>query len=66
MKICKLVAFAGGMVIGGAIALLFAPKKGSEMRRDIAEHLYGAKRRIDELTECAMHGCDGENVKLKE
>lgn len=66
MKICKLVAFAGGMVVGGVMALLLAPKKGSEMRRDIAEHIYGAKRRLDELTECAMHGCESEGIKLKE
>jgi gas vesicle protein len=35
MKMCHLIAFAGGMLVGGTVALLFAPKKGEELRMDI-------------------------------
>ena len=43
MKVCSMIAFAGGLVIGGmvggAVALMFAPKKGEDLRRDIKEKL---------------------------
>jgi len=29
--------FGGGMILGGGLALLFAPKAGREIRHDIAE-----------------------------
>lgn len=32
-----LIALGAGMVIGGVLGVLFAPKKGAELRKDIAE-----------------------------
>ena len=53
MKICHLIAFAGGVLAGGALALMFAPKKGEDFRKDIKEKMGGLKKRFDE----AMMGC---------
>jgi hypothetical protein len=39
-------AFALGTVVGGALALLFAPKPGHELRHDLGERLDGATQRI--------------------
>lgn len=39
-------AFALGTVVGGALALLFAPKPGNELRHDLGERLDGAKERL--------------------
>lgn len=33
--------FGTGMLFGAGLALLFAPKSGSEMRRDLTEGMYG-------------------------
>src|SRR4030095_14231378 len=38
-------AFALGTVVGGALALLFAPKPGHELRHDLGERLEGEKQR---------------------
>ena len=39
-------AFALGTVVGGALALLFAPKPGHELRHDLGERLDGATQKI--------------------
>jgi gas vesicle protein len=39
MKQSHIYAFLGGALIGGIIALLFAPDKGSETRKKISEKL---------------------------
>ena len=44
MKICHLIAFAGGVLAGGALALMFAPKKGEDFRKDIKEKMGDIKR----------------------
>lgn len=49
---CCMVAFAGGMLVGGIAALLFAPKKGSEVRKDIKEHLDDAKEHLKRELSC--------------
>jgi YtxH-like protein len=41
-------AFALGTVVGGALALLFAPKPGHELRHDLGERLDDATQRIKE------------------
>ena len=41
-------AFALGTLVGGALALLFAPKPGHELRQDLGERLDGATQRIKE------------------
>ena len=46
----KLMYFMIGGGIGAAIALLFAPKRGSELRSDIADM---ASKRYDETVEAA-------------
>ncbi len=47
---CGLMAFAGGMIAGGlvgsAIALMFAPKKGEELRKDVMDRIAEAKRQM--------------------
>jgi hypothetical protein len=44
-------AFALGMVVGGALALLFAPKPGHQLRHDLGERLDDATQRIkDQLS----------------
>lgn len=49
---CCMMAFAGGMLAGGVVALLFAPKKGSEVRRDIKERIYDAKEHLKQEISC--------------
>ena len=70
MKMCHLFAFAGGVLAGGAIALMFAPKKGEELRRDIKNKLYDMKREIDEtLVRCKDGHCRAEekvDITIKE
>jgi YtxH-like protein len=41
-------AFALGTVVGGALALLFAPKAGHELRQDLGERFDGATQRLKE------------------
>ena len=41
-------AFALGTVVGGALALLFAPKPGHELRHDLGERLDGATQKLKE------------------
>jgi len=41
-------AFALGTLVGGALALLFAPKPGHQLRQDLGERLDGATQRIKE------------------
>lgn len=48
-----------GVVVGGSLALLFAPKSGRELRGDIEEALEGVKERtehiLDDLQESAAN-----------
>ena len=41
-------AFALGTLLGGALALLFAPKTGEEMRHDLGARLDDATHRVKE------------------
>lgn len=42
--------FALGAGLGAAIALLFAPKKGSELRKDIKNKIDSFMKSVDDLT----------------
>lgn len=70
MKMCHLIAFAGGMLAGGAIALMFAPKKGEDLRKDIKNKLHDVKRRVDETVAGCKDGCccgeESVNVTIEE
>lgn len=52
---CCLVAFAGGVLAGSVVALLFAPKKGDELRKDIKEKMNDAKQRLADDMGCCKH-----------
>ena len=59
MKICSFMAFVGGVVAGGVAALMLAPKKGEEFRKEIKERMDGVKRHLSEATGCCnAHGCN--------
>ena len=57
MRMCHLIAFAGGMLAGGAIALLFAPKKGEELRMDIKRKMM-VKLKLDTFLTLNFKGKD--------
>ena len=58
MKVCNFLAFTGGMLAGGLVMMMFAPKKGEDMRRDIKERLGDIKRHFDHAGCCGKEGCD--------
>lgn len=59
---CCLLAFAGGMLVGGVAAALFAPKRGDELRRDIKQKIDEAKEHIGKEMGC----CRGEKKVVKD
>ncbi len=58
MRVCNFLAFAGGVFVGGLAMMMFAPKKGEDMRRDIKERLGDIKRHFDNAGCCGKEGCD--------
>ncbi len=46
-----IIGFLGGMALGAALGVLFAPKSGRELRDDIAEAGGNAKEKLNELIE---------------
>lgn len=55
MKQSNVLAFIGGAIAGAAVALLFAPKKGDDLRNDIKDYvekeIRKGKRQIQEAIE---------------
>ena len=68
MKMCSLFAFTGGIlvggVVGGVVALMFAPKKGEELRKDIMDRIIDVEKQLAENTVVCHEGhCKrGDNV----
>ena len=53
------MAFVGGVVAGGVAALMLAPKKGEEFRKEIKEKMNGVKRHLNEAVGCCnAQGCN--------
>ena len=57
-----LVAFVAGAVAGAALALLFAPASGGEMRRNLGERAREMRDRAREEYEAARRGDRQEPV----
>lgn len=57
---CSLVAFAGGMLAGGLVMMMFAPKRGDEMRRELKERMGNLKRHLDDAVEGCKEKCHCE------
>ena len=69
MKICNFLAFTGGMLAGGLVMMMFAPKKGEDMRRDIKDRIGDIKKHFDHAGCCGKEGCDcnaGEKNMVEE
>ena len=53
------------MLLGGVIALMFAPKKGTELRADIKQKLGDVKKHVDETIAMCGDACNcGESVNV--
>ena len=59
MKLENWLAFAGGMVVGGVVLMMLAPKSRKEMCRKIKRKMEDAKECVDEaMKNCHFHSCD--------
>ncbi|HJR77398.1 MAG TPA: YtxH domain-containing protein [Nitrospiraceae bacterium] len=56
-EVAKVAGFiAGGAVVGAAIGLLFAPKAGSETRRDVARYAKRAQVQATRFSRAVQSG----------
>lgn len=64
-----LTGLISGAAVGAALGLLFAPKKGTETRRNITEsgdsYFKDAKSKLDEFTDSLSHKVDAVRNKTK-
>ncbi len=67
MKLENWLAFAGGMVVGGAVLMLLAPKSRKEVCDNIKKRVDEAKECVsDAMSECHSHACGSmENISEK-
>ncbi len=70
MKTGKILAgILSGAAIGAVAGLLFAPKRGTETRKNIAdkgnEYMYGAKNKYNDLSDNMSHRYDTLKSKFK-
>ena len=65
MKHQTLVAFLGGVVVGGVVALLLAPESGEKTRRRIGKFVSDEKERLSDIMDEVSEGYEkvGEAVK---
>lgn len=70
MKTGKLIAgILSGAAIGAIAGILFAPKRGTETRKNITdksnEYMYGAKSKYNDLADNLSHRYDSVKTKLR-
>lgn len=70
MKTGKIIAgILSGAAIGAIAGVLFAPKKGTETRKNITdksnEYMYGAKNKYNDLADNLSHRYDSVKSKMK-
>lgn len=58
-----LIALGAGVVVGGVLGMLFAPKKGVELRKDIADR---GKKITDDVQSAIAKGKERINRYKKE
>lgn len=58
-----LIALGAGIVVGGVLGLLFAPKKGADLRKDIAN---GGKKLTSDIKDKINRGKEKMNGLRKE
>jgi len=70
MKNSNLIAFLGGAVAGGLIALLTAPRSGAETRKIVADKLKSGaeltKKELEELSEWIKEKLDNNDFADEE
>lgn len=58
-----MLAFAGGALAGAVTALLLAPKRGEELRKDIKSKIGEAKAHLDAEIACCKAAAAGKGTK---
>ena len=54
----SIIAFAAGTAVGAALGILFAPEKGEELRKKIADTAKDQLRKAKENFECKKENSD--------
>ena len=59
MKLENWLAFAGGVIVGGAMLMMLAPKSRKEACENIRKKMEDTKECVDEaMKKCHAHSCD--------